>query len=102
MYQNNLTESLKETIVGDFQISYGREFHRTGPKQLKDSCFIFKRAGCRLYNIGETWSAHFIFTTPLIPSAYRSILLLSYLCIEIFNRSEACLHRQISQSTIPL
>ena len=31
---NFLTESLKEPIDGDFLITSGREFHKTGPKQL--------------------------------------------------------------------
>src|SRR6218665_2892757 len=39
---NFLTESLNEPIDGDFLITSGREFHKTGPKQLIDSCFIFK------------------------------------------------------------
>jgi len=42
---NFLTESLKEPIDGDCLITSGREFHKTGPKHLIDSCFIFKRAG---------------------------------------------------------
>ena len=46
---NFLTESLNEPIDGDFLITSGREFHKTGPKQLRDSCFIFKQAGWRLY-----------------------------------------------------
>jgi len=29
---NFLTESLKEPIDGDFLITSGREFHKTGPK----------------------------------------------------------------------
>jgi len=43
------TESLKEPIDGDFLITSGKEFHKTGPKQLIDSCFIFKQAGWLLY-----------------------------------------------------
>ena len=39
---NFLTESLNEPIDGDFLITSGREFHKTGPKQLIDSCFISK------------------------------------------------------------
>ena len=46
---NFLTDSLNEPIDGDFLITSGREFHKTGPKQLIDSCFIFKRAGWLLY-----------------------------------------------------
>ena len=46
---NFLTESLNEPIDGDFLITSGREFHKTGPKQLIDSCFIFKWAGWLLY-----------------------------------------------------
>ena len=38
---NFLTECLNK-IDGDFLITSGREFHKTGPKQLLDSCFIFK------------------------------------------------------------
>jgi len=37
-----LSESLKEPIDGDFLINYGREFQK--PKQLIDSCFLFKQA----------------------------------------------------------
>jgi len=37
---------LKEPIDGDFLIITSRiEFHKTGPKQLIDSCFICKRTG---------------------------------------------------------
>ena len=39
---NVLTEGLKETIDGDCLTTSGREFHKTGPKYLIDSCFIFK------------------------------------------------------------
>jgi len=48
---NFVTESLKEPIAidGDFIITSEREFHETVPKQLIDSCFIFKRAGWLLY-----------------------------------------------------
>ena len=46
---NFLTETLNEAIDGDFLITSGREFHKTGPKQLIYSCFIFKRAGWLLY-----------------------------------------------------
>jgi len=42
-----LTESLN--IDGDFLITSGREFHKTGPMQLIRSCLIFKRAGWLLY-----------------------------------------------------
>jgi len=33
---NFLTESLNEPIDGDFLITSGREFHKTGPKQWGD------------------------------------------------------------------
>jgi len=39
----------EEPIDGDFLINYGREFHKTGPKQFIDSYFIFIRAGVLLY-----------------------------------------------------
>ena len=50
---NLLTEN--EPIDGDFLITSGREFHKTGPKQLIDSCFIFKRAGWHGTGMVITW-----------------------------------------------
>ena len=46
---NSLTESLNEPIDGDFLITSGKEFHKTGPKQLLDSCFIFNLQATKLF-----------------------------------------------------
>src|SRR6218665_3270355 len=51
---NFLTESLKEPIDGDFLITSGREFHKTGPKQLIGSCFIFKTIWVTSILMGKT------------------------------------------------
>jgi len=51
MHENGITfnRELKRTHRWYFLITSGRAFHKAGPMQVTDNCFVFKRVGWLLY-----------------------------------------------------